>query len=291
MPVSLPHTPNPPVDQAYTYSTRRGRPVLFQVTDPTGSPLWPYLLALHVNPRQFDERMQKSKSVTMTYGGFVEFHWPDELGSLSATASTGAFFGPNTGLTSGSDGKGDNLLGSDTRIGASGRQHTMAWERQEDLLDLFRNNGLVFNGFGEPVLRGQVMCIYDRGIFRGLFTTFSVKENDEKAFSFELDWEFKVEATVYIFPASATNLSQPRTNASRITDQRQYDLADAAAFGAQMGSSIAAATAAGTAQANVGGETPQEGDPRPQELAGGASSEEFTSIIVQGNQVPDEEGG
>jgi hypothetical protein len=189
---------------------------LFQVTDPTGQVIWPYLLALHVNPQQFDEKMQKSKTVTMTWGGFVEFHWPDELGSLSATATTGAFIGPNTGLTAGSDAKGSNLTGQDSRVGASGRHGTMAWERQEDLLDLFRNNGLVYNGFGEPILRGQVMCIYDRGIYVGHFTTFSVKETDEKAFSFELDWEFKIEDTVYIFPASATTFQGPLAHRSRL---------------------------------------------------------------------------
>ena len=174
--------------------------MLFQVTDPTGRPVFEYLLALHVNPGQLDERMQKSKNVVMTYGGFVEFHWPDELDSISADATTGAFIGPNTGLVSGSDGKGSGVLGFDTRVGASGRQHTMAWERQEDLLDLFRNNGQVFNGAGQPVLRGQVMLIYDRGIFYGHFPSFEVVETDEKAFSFELSWEFKVERSVHIFP-------------------------------------------------------------------------------------------
>ena len=234
--VRLPHTPNPPIGQSYGYSARRGRPMLFQVTDPTGVSIWPFLLAMHVNPQQFNERMQKSKNVVMTWGGFVEFHWPDELSSLSATATTGAFLGPNTGLTSGSDGKGDNLQGRDTRVGASGRHGTMAWERQEDLLDLFRHNGIVYNGVGEPILRGQVVCIYDRGIFTGLFTTFSVKETDEKAFSFELDWEFKVESTIYIFPGSQMDaIQQPKTYKGRLDEQRQLDIEDAAALGSVMG--------------------------------------------------------
>lgn len=182
--------------------------MLFQVTDPVNQPIWPFLLALHVNPSGFNEGFQKSKSVAMTYGGFVEFVWPDELDTISATASTGAFLGPYTGLASGSDGKGQGRFGGrDQRVGAVGRQGTMAWERQEDLLDLFRNNGAVYNGAGQPVIRGRVMCIYDRGIYTGHFTTFSPKEDDEHAFNFELDWEFKVEHTVYLFPGSSNEVS------------------------------------------------------------------------------------
>jgi len=208
--IQLPNTPNPPVSQGYSFFTKRGRPVLFQVTDPTNQPLWPYLLALHVNPKSFNESFQKSKNVVMTFGGFVEFVWPDELDSINASASTGAFFGPFTGLTAGSDGhnQGNVRTGGFRRPNASGRQQTMAWERQEDLLDLFRNNGAIFNGAGQPVIRGRVMCIYDRGIYVGHFTTFSPKEDDEHAFSFELDWEFKVEQTIYLFPG-ASNQARP----------------------------------------------------------------------------------
>jgi hypothetical protein len=82
----------------------------------------------------------------------------------------------------------------------------MAWERQEDLLDLFRNNGAIFDGSGKPVMRGRVMCIYDRGIYVGHFTSFSPKEDDDHAFSFELDWEFKVEQTIYVFPGASSQI-------------------------------------------------------------------------------------
>ena len=260
----IPSTPNPPSGQSYNYSTRRGRPMLFQVTDPTGQVLWPFLLALHVNPQKFDERMQKSKNVIMTWGGFVEFHWPDELSSLSATATTGAFIGPSVGLTSASDSKGDSLTGQDSRIGASGRHKTIAWERQEDLLDLFRQNGIVYNGFGQPVLRGQVMCIYDRGIYTGHFTTFSVKETDDKAFSFELDWEFKIESVIYIFPASATTFQGPRLHKGRLEEQADIREADV--------------------QAAIPAPNVDENTPEPQEVPGGGVSSEFS--ILSGEPPP-----
>jgi hypothetical protein len=148
----------------------------------------------------------------------------------------------------------------------------MACERQEDLLDLFRHNGAVYNGSGQPVLRGRVMCIFDRGIFIGHFSTFSVKENDEKAFSFELDWEFKIEQTVYLFPSSAferpTSASGVDVNGV-ITPDRQ------------------AVTAQDLVPPNVGPNTPQPGAAPP------AAEEElspFQNIIINNNvAVPDEE--
>jgi hypothetical protein len=192
--IQIPNNPNPKASDYESSSPKRGRPMLFQIADPVYQrPLYPVLLALHVNPQTLSEKMQKSKNVVMTYGGFVEFIWPDELSSLSADATSGAFISPRTGLTAGSPQDSINR----------GRQGTIAWERMEDLLELFRCNGLVYNGQGLPVLRGRVLCIYDRGIFAGHFTNFQVVETDDKAFTFQIVWEFKVEQTVYKYPQNA----------------------------------------------------------------------------------------
>jgi len=192
--ISLPITPNPDANSFNldSYSGRRGRPFLFQIISPGKEPLYPVLLALHVNPEELNEKMSKVKSVVPTYGGFVEFNWPDELSVISANHSTGAFLTPDSGLTAGSD----KASGSGI---ASGRKNSMAWERKEDLLDLFHNNGMVFDGHGFPAIRGQVMMIYDRGFFIGHFTTFEEDESDDHAWSFSLTWEFRIEKTIYRF--------------------------------------------------------------------------------------------
>src|SRR5580704_7495396 len=146
--VSLPQNPNPSSSSANpeAYNPKRGRPILFQVIAPgTGSPLYSYLLALHVNPESLEERMADSKTVVPTRGGWVEFRWPNELTSIGGSNTTGAFLSPASGLTAGSDGE--------TSARIAGRQNTIAWERQEDLLDLFHNNGMVFDGQGEPAIR------------------------------------------------------------------------------------------------------------------------------------------
>lgn len=197
----IPYTPNwPQGDYLSRPAIGGGRPMLFQVTKPgTLEPLYPYTLVLHVSPSSLDEQFTKSKNVIMSYGGFVEFVWPDELDSLSASASTGAFIGPDVGLTSGAIGSGSRGL-QKSRREMLGRKATIAWERQEDLLDLYRSNGSVFNAQGQPVLRGSVQCVYDRGVFSGRFTTFEIVEDAERPFTFQLTWEFKVDSTVYNFP-------------------------------------------------------------------------------------------
>lgn len=178
--------------------TAQGRPILFQVVDPANQPIFQYLLAMHINPSKLSENMTKSKTVVQTYGGYVEWIWPDELSELSADVATGAFLGPINGLTASNGSSGDS---SNSPMSANqGRHGTIAWERQEDLLDLFRNNGVIFDGTGAPVLRGHVMCIYDRGIYVGYFDSFSVKEDDQHSFSFDLSFGFKVETTLYRFP-------------------------------------------------------------------------------------------
>lgn len=194
--VKLPHVPNPKIEEATDYFARKGRPMLFSVLAPQSlDPLYPILLALHVNPESFDEKMAKSKTVVQTYGGWVEFVWPEELDIISAQASTGAFMSPDGGLTAGNESarSGKNSVG---------RHGSMAWERQEDLLELFRSNGCVFNSAGQPVLRGRVMCIYDRGAYIGLFNTFEAVENDAKPFTYDINWEFKVEKTIYRVPST-----------------------------------------------------------------------------------------
>jgi hypothetical protein len=196
--VKLPSVPNPSINESADYFARKGRPMLFSVLSPNSlDPLYSILLAMHINPNSLDERMVKSKNVVQTYGGFVEFVWADELDTLSAQGSTGAFISPDGGLTVGSD----NISSRTTGV-STGRRGTMAWERQEDLLELFRSNGCVFNSVGQPVLRGRVMCIYDRGAYIGVFTTFEIDEDNSKPFQFSLSWEFKIEQSIYRVPTS-----------------------------------------------------------------------------------------
>lgn len=155
-------------------------PMAFQITSPFSQErvLLPHALVMHVNPSNLSESNTKKIERFQTRGGWVEQHWGDDLIELSADGSTGAFMNLYTGLSS--------VL----------RQRTIAWDRYRDLYDLYHNNGALYDPFGNVVLQGHIMLIYDRGTYLGRFRSFEVEETDETPFSFALNWSFKVERTI-----------------------------------------------------------------------------------------------
>lgn len=187
--------PKPPIvgsDAAYfgLPTFRQGRMFLFTVTRPdaTSVPMYPVALALYSNPNSLDEAFNKTKNIVPTYGGYVEFIWPDDLTTISCSASTGAFINPDVGLT-GNSGNEDST-----------RRRTAAYIWYEDFLELFRTNAMIFDGEGKPAIRGRIMMMYDRGVFLGHFTTFEVTESVESPFTFSLSWTFRIESAAYKFP-------------------------------------------------------------------------------------------
>ncbi len=176
----------------YDYESNGGKPVLFTVTDPVfDEPMFEVMLALHIGPQSIDEKFTKTKQTTLTYGGFVDFIWPDELDIISSQMSTGMFICPDIGIASSTNVKSTS--------GSSGRKESIAYERYQDFIELFRNNGVVYDSNGRPSLSGRVLMTYDRGMFYGRFTSINIQENADSPFVFNMSWEFKVEKSAYIF--------------------------------------------------------------------------------------------
>lgn len=186
-----PTTVNPSTTTAPT--NPRPIPMAFQVASPFNRwvALMPHALVLHVNPSSLQESHTQKIERIQTRGGFVEQHWGHELVSLSADASTGAFMNIRTGLTS--------VL----------RQRTIAWDRFRDLHDLFRNNGSVYDPSGNIVLQGNIILMYDRGIYFGGFRSFDWEDTAESPFAFKLNWTFKVEQTVMDIDVTASRITTP----------------------------------------------------------------------------------
>jgi hypothetical protein len=183
----LPRIQVTPGRHQYTHPAidrKTGIPMAFQVTSPfdTGKCLLPHALVLHVNPQSLQITHNKQIERIQTRGGWVEQHWGDQLDEISCNGSTGAFMNIHTGLTS--------VL----------RHRTIAWDRFRDLHDLYRNNGSVYDPFGNIVLQGRILLLYDMGVYTGTFRTFQFEETAETPFSFTLSWTFKVESVLMQFP-------------------------------------------------------------------------------------------
>lgn len=187
-------TEAPSNETGYTHPVESRKPggiaMAFQVTSPFDRHrvLMPHALVLHVNPRSLQEGSNQKLERIQTRGGWVEQHWGHDLTELSAEGSSGAFMNIYTGLAS------------------VVRQRTIAWDRYRDLHDLFLNNGALHDPFGNIVLHGNLLLMYDRGTYIGTFRTFEVEETDESPFAFNLNWTFKVEETItrWAFGTSTT---------------------------------------------------------------------------------------
>jgi hypothetical protein len=184
-------TPVEPLDKpnyVHGVDTRKNYiPLAFQVTSPydVNKVLLPHALISHVNPSNFSESFNKKVERAPTRGGYVEWHWSDDLTEISVDQSTGAFINLYTGLSS--------VL----------RQRTIAWDRYRDLYDLYRNNGSVYNPEGAIVLQGWILLMFDRGTYIGTFRNFSVEETDDSPFAFKLSWTFKVERIIHQIPKNS----------------------------------------------------------------------------------------
>lgn len=182
----------PTRDPAYRHGLDERKqfiPVAFQVTSPfTGLSLLPHALVMHVNPSTFNESNTKKVERIQTRGGFVEQHWPDDLDEISADGSTGAFMNAFTGTAS--------IM----------RQRTIAWDRFRDLYDLYRNNGSVYDPYGNVVLQGDVRLMYDRGTYLGYFRQFQFEETEDSPFAFHVSWSFKVTRTILKLPLIESNM-------------------------------------------------------------------------------------
>lgn len=167
-------------------------PMAFQVTSPVSNRrvLMPHALVMHVNPQNYSEQHTKKVERIQTRGGFVEQHWGDDLTEITCDGSTGAFMNIYTGLTA--------LL----------RQQTIQWDRYRDLFDLYRNNGSLYDPYGNIVLQGNIMLMYDRGTYNGYFRTFEVEETDDQPFSFKLSFSFKVQEELMKIPNLGSNPAQ-----------------------------------------------------------------------------------
>lgn len=197
------HSANPDFDlvevpsehPAYSHGLARRKsfiPVAFQITSPFAKRkvLLPHALVMHVNPQNWTENHSKKIERFQTRGGFVEQHWGDELTEITADGSTGAFMNIYTGLSS--------VL----------RHRTIAWDRYRDLHDLYRNNGSVYDPFGNIVLQGNVMLMYDRATYLGYFRTLEVEETDDQPFAFKVSWSFKVEEEIMKIPGLVKDPAQ-----------------------------------------------------------------------------------
>jgi len=93
-------------------------------------------LYFHINPQNFKIDYAKKIHRYQTFNSYVEEYWGEELDTITCSGSTGGFIAEDLGL--------DTLT----------RTRTKAYFKFRDILDVYRNNGNVYN---------EGMCIMIKG--------------------------------------------------------------------------------------------------------------------------------
>jgi hypothetical protein len=161
-------------------------PFIFGIKSPTGELLERYILVCNVNPESLDIRMVKKIERIQTKTGWMEQHWGEELDEINAVQSTGAFIDPVIGVT------GEAIL----------RRGTIAYDNFQDLIELYRNNGSIYDDSGNIIFQGKVILNYGGAVgseykHEGYFINFSVSEGSDSPHKFEVNWTFKAEKSAY----------------------------------------------------------------------------------------------
>lgn len=188
---------NSPQDE---FSGQGKKPVVFDILAPDRrtSLLGENLkMVLHVNPKSMQITYTKVIERQQTLGGFVESHWGEAPSEINFEMATGGFVRLFTGLSNvtGPTPSNEDILPSTSKaIGTGGtRRDTIAYDKYLDLLALFKNNGAIYDAYGQIALQGQLRVSFDGGAWDGWFETFAVDENADQPYQFNLTATYKVE--------------------------------------------------------------------------------------------------
>jgi len=206
------------------------RPFVFDIVAPDGvTSLLPddVKMTLHANPKNISFSYEKKHEISPTLSGWVEYYWGDNPTTISLEASSGAFIRPYTGLSAvtGSVTIPPNSQTSttytevivplkknqegppqstprqfpkpkETTIGTSiggTRRETITYDKYLDLLALFHNNGSIYDQTGRVIVQGKIKMIFDGGVWFGWFQSFSVTDDANTPYSFNVSLAMQVE--------------------------------------------------------------------------------------------------
>ena len=190
------------------------RPFVFDIVAPDGvTSLLPddVKMTLHANPKNISFSYEKKHEISPTLSGWIEYYWGDNPTTISLEASSGAFIRPYTGLsavtgpvtippnsqtsTNLTDFMGPPPL-KETTIGTSiggTRRETITYDKYLDLLALFHNNGSIYDQTGRVIVQGKIKMIFDGGVWFGWFQSFSVSDDANTPYSFNVSLSMQVE--------------------------------------------------------------------------------------------------
>jgi len=189
------------------------RPVVFDIIAPDKrtSLLGDLKLVLHVNPSTMQISYTKVVERLQTMGGFVEQHWGQAPSEISLTGATGGFVRLFSGLSNitGPTPSNPDVLPTTMQAQTVGgtRRDTIAYDKYLDFLAMYKNNGSIYDTNGNVALQGQILMMFDGGMWWGYFTDFGVEETAEQPYQFSITATFQVEREKHLLRTINTPIS------------------------------------------------------------------------------------
>lgn len=135
-------------------------------------------LYMQYNPQTWNQSFKKITTRYQTFGAFVEEYWGEDIDTISASATTGGF-----------------VLDDHQSIGGYTTYHrraTAPFQKFQDLLDVYSNNGNTYDPKGRIIKKGSIVVFFDPGTYLGYFESFNWTEDANNPYRFVFDFTFKV---------------------------------------------------------------------------------------------------
>jgi hypothetical protein len=131
-------------------------------------------LYMQYNPQSWNHSYKKIITRTQTLSAYIEEYWGDELDTISANSTTGGFISEDHGYTT------------------YFRRETKPFQKFQSILDIYNNNGNIYDAKGNIVKKGSVIMYYDEGSYIGFFESLNYSEDSLNPYRFTFDFVFKV---------------------------------------------------------------------------------------------------
>jgi len=166
-----------PVGPRFHYEKDIRRMAITLVDDLVGGTVILPALYFQYNPQTMKLDHSKIMNRYATFGGMIEEQWGEELDTITCSGTTGGFLDQDLGYTT------------------IGRSNTLAYHKFEDILDIYRNNGNVYDDMGRIIKKGYLNLFFDPTTYFGEFESFNYAEDASNPYRFTFDFVFKVDKT------------------------------------------------------------------------------------------------
>jgi len=179
-----------------------------------------YGIELIINPATLSSNLSKLIGRDKSMSSLVEYHWGEELDTLTFQGHTAAFviggsdiyslkLSPETNATKNFlvatkgipsfTGEGMGIHDTEVGLTVSQRRKSLSYIQFKRFLDIIRINGCMFDSFGLVSKRYYIYLSYGNTAYKGFFENVDVTEVGSDPFRYQFTVTFKSQETIYSY--------------------------------------------------------------------------------------------